>query len=186
MGIGRVHAKVALVTGAGSGIGRATAALLAEEGATVIDSDANANAADQVAGEILKDGLAAEPVGLDVADESAWAAAIEAILARHRRLDVLVNNAGVSFARPVSETTLDEWRRVLSVNLDGVFLGTRSAIRAMGTGGGGSIINVASVSGINAYPGASPTGRARPPSVCSRRLPPSSAPTPGRASGSTS
>ena len=161
MSTGRVHAKVALVTGAGSGIGRATAVLLAEEGATVIVSDADSHAADRVASEILKDGLAVVPVGLDVADECAWAAAIEAILALHRRLDVLVNNAGVSFVGPVADTTLDEWRRVLSINLDGVFLGTRSAVRAMGPGGGGSIINVASVSGINAYPGASAYGASK-------------------------
>jgi NAD(P)-dependent dehydrogenase (short-subunit alcohol dehydrogenase family) len=159
MSIGRVHAKVALVTGAGSGIGRATAIVLAREGATVTVSDADVHAANRVACEIREtkgnDAAEAVALGLDVTDESAWAAAIEAILGRHRRLDVLVNNAGVSFARPVAETALDDWRRVLSVNLDGVFLGTRSAIHAMKPGGGGSIINVASVSGVNPYPGAS-------------------------------
>jgi NAD(P)-dependent dehydrogenase (short-subunit alcohol dehydrogenase family) len=159
MSLGRVHAKVALVTGAGSGIGRATAIVLAREGAVVTVSDVDARAADRVAREIRdmggSSGGAAEALGLDVAEESAWNAAIEAILARHRRLDVLVNNAGVSFTRPVAETALDDWRRVLSVNLDGVFLGTRSAIHAMKPGGGGSIINVSSVSGVNAYPGAS-------------------------------
>jgi NAD(P)-dependent dehydrogenase (short-subunit alcohol dehydrogenase family) len=65
---------------------------------------------------------------------------------------VLVNNAGLSFTKSVAEMTLEEWRRVLSVNLDGVFLGTKYAIRAMKIGNGGSIINVASVSGVNAYP----------------------------------
>jgi NAD(P)-dependent dehydrogenase (short-subunit alcohol dehydrogenase family) len=158
MRTGRVHDKLALVTGAGSGIGRATAILLAEEGATVIVSDSNARAADRVASEIHQSGGRAEATVLDVAEESAWATVIAMILSRYQRLNVLVNNAGVSFAKPVVETTLDEWRRVLSVNLDGVFLGTKYGINAMRSGNGGSIINVASVSGINAFPGASAYG----------------------------
>jgi NAD(P)-dependent dehydrogenase (short-subunit alcohol dehydrogenase family) len=152
---GRVHDKVALVTGAGSGIGRATAILMAQEGATVIVSDTNAQAAEQVAGEIREGGGRAEALRLDVTEESAWAAAMEAILTQHQRLDVLVNNAGVYFVKPIAQTTLDEWRRVLGVNLDGVFLGTKHAIGVMRSRGGGSIINVASVVGINAFPEAS-------------------------------
>jgi 3(or 17)beta-hydroxysteroid dehydrogenase len=158
---GRVHAKIALVTGAGSGIGRATAILLASEGATVIVLDINTHAAEQVVGEIRGGGGVAEAARLDVADESAWTMTIEGILARHKRIDVLVNNAGVSFAKLIAETTLDDWRKVLSVNLDGVFLGTRHAILAMRSTGGGSIINVASVSGINAYPEASVYGSSK-------------------------
>src|SRR5205085_2303528 len=76
-------------------------------------------------------------------------------------LDVLVNNAGVPFAKPVAETSLEQWRRVLAVNLDGVFLGTRHGIRAMQAGGGGSIVNVASVSGIKPFAGASAYGAAK-------------------------
>jgi NAD(P)-dependent dehydrogenase (short-subunit alcohol dehydrogenase family) len=152
---GRVHAKVALVTGAGSGIGRAIALLLAQEGATVIVSDTNAQAAEQVASEIRKGGGKAEAIRLDVTEESAWAAAMEAILTHHQRLDVLVNNAGVYIVKPIVEMTLDEWRRVLGVNLDGVFLGTKHAIGVMRSRGGGSIINVASVVGINAFSEAS-------------------------------
>jgi NAD(P)-dependent dehydrogenase (short-subunit alcohol dehydrogenase family) len=155
---GRVHAKFALVTGAGSGIGRATAILLAQEGATVIVSDRNASAAEQLASEIRDGGGGAVAMRLDVADETAWVAVMDTILTHHQRLDVLVNNAGVSFVKPIAETTLAEWRRVLGVNLDGVFLGTRHAIRAMRPAGGGSIINVASVSGINTYPEASAYG----------------------------
>ena len=88
-------------------------------------------------------------------------AVIEGILSRYQRLDVLVNNAGVSFTKPFAETTIDEWRRVLSVNLDGVFLGTKHAILAMRSRGGGSIINVASVSGITPYPEASAYGASK-------------------------
>src|SRR5262245_41229378 len=149
-----VQDKVALITGAGSGIGRATACLLAEEGATVLVADINAAAAEKVAAEIRAGQGKAERVELNVADESAWAAVLAKALAAHQRLDILVNNAGVSFAKPIADMTLDEWRRVLAVNLDGVFLGTKHAIRAM-KGRGGSIVNVASVSGITPYPGAS-------------------------------
>ena len=161
MSTGRVHAKIALVTGAGSGIGRATAILFANEGATVIISDIDTHAAESVANEIRNGGGKAEATRLDVADESAWMAVIEGILTRHQRIDVLVNNAGLSFMKPIAETTLDEWHKVLRVNLDGVFLGTKHAIRAMRSRGGGSIINVASTSGVHAYPQASASGASK-------------------------
>ncbi len=161
MGRGRVHDKVALVTGAGSGIGRATAALLAGEGATVLVADVNEPAARAVAAEIASAGGQAESLPLDVTDEAAWRQATERALAAHGRLDVLVKNAGVSSAGPVAETSLEEWRRVLAVNLDGVFLGTKYGIRAMRAGAGGSIINVASVSGIRPFAGAAAYGSAK-------------------------
>ena len=161
MSSGRVNSKIALVTGAGSGIGKATAILLAQEAATVIVSDIDGDAAERVASEIRDGGGAAEGMRLDVADESGWMAVMERIVTRFQRLDVLVNNAGVSFAKPIAETALDEWQRVLRVNLDGVFLGTKHAILAMRSRGGGSIINVASVSGITPYPEASAYGASK-------------------------
>jgi NAD(P)-dependent dehydrogenase (short-subunit alcohol dehydrogenase family) len=147
------------VTGAGSGIGRATALLLAKEGAAVIVADINRVAADQVASEIRDAGGRTEAAELDVADETAWTRVIERILNHYQRLDVLVNNAGVSFAKPIAETNLSEWRRVMAVNLDGVFLGTKHAIGAMKKGG--SIVNVASVSGITPFPGATAYGASK-------------------------
>ena len=99
---GQVQGKVALVTGAGSGIGRATAILLAQEGATVVASDINVSAAEGVAGDIRQRGGQAEAARLDVAQEDDWTAVLDTILSRHRRLDVLVNNAGLSFAKPVA------------------------------------------------------------------------------------
>jgi NAD(P)-dependent dehydrogenase (short-subunit alcohol dehydrogenase family) len=161
MSTGRVHAKVALVTGAASGIGRATAFLLAEEGATVILADIDSHAVEQVAREIRDGGKQAEAISLDVADERAWVGVMETILDSHPRLDVLVNNAGKSFAKPIAEMTIEEWKRVLAVNLDGVFLGTKHAILTMKSRGGGSIINVASVSGITPYPEASAYGASK-------------------------
>jgi 3(or 17)beta-hydroxysteroid dehydrogenase len=158
---GRVHGKISLVTGAGSGIGKATAILLAHEGATVIVSDIDTHAAEAVATEIRTGGGVAEATRLDVAEESSWIAVIEGILTRQMKIDVLVNNAGLSFANPIAEMTLHEWRKVLRVNLDGVFLGTKYAIVTMRSRGGGSIINVASVSGVNAYPEASAYGSSK-------------------------
>jgi NAD(P)-dependent dehydrogenase (short-subunit alcohol dehydrogenase family) len=160
MSPGRVPDKVALVTGAGSGIGRATATLLTGEGATVFVADINEEAAQAVAREITSVGGKAEPLKLDVADESAWQEATERILGSRGRLDVVVNNAGVTFSKSISDTSLAEWRRVLAVNLDGVFLGTRYGILAM-RAGGGSIVNVASVSGIRPFPGASAYGASK-------------------------
>ena len=161
MSTGRVHAKVAWVTGAASGIGKGTAILLAEEGATVILTDIDSHAVERVSREIREMDREAESLRLDVADESAWVAVMKAILIRYERLDVLVNNAGVSFAKPIGETTIEEWKRVLAVNLDGVFLGTKHAILVMRSRGGGSIINVASVSGITPYPEASAYGASK-------------------------
>jgi NAD(P)-dependent dehydrogenase (short-subunit alcohol dehydrogenase family) len=160
MNRGCVQEKVALVTGAGSGIGRATAALLAREGATLVVADVNEPAAQAVAAEIVSSGGKAESLCMDVTKEAMWQEATERIHSANGRLDILVNNAGVPFGKPVADTSLEEWRRVLAVNLDGVFLGTRYGIRAM-QAGGGSIVNVASVSGIKPFAGASAYGAAK-------------------------
>ncbi len=146
---GRVAGKVTLVAGAASGIGRATATLLAEHGAMVWCSDRDANGAAATAGPI-----AGKSAGLDVTREADWEAVIAAVVREHGRLDVLVNSAGISFACPVADMSFDDWRRVLLVNLDGVFLGTKHAIRAM-RATGGSIVNVSSASGLKSAPGAS-------------------------------
>ena len=135
----------------GSGIGEATAHLLAEEDATVIVSDIDVEAAEAVAAAIRSSGGRAVATRLDVTDEPAWEALVETILRAHQRLDVLVNNAGVPLLKPITETTLEEFRRVTRVNLEGVFLGTKHAIKAMQAQNGGSIINVASVTGLKAY-----------------------------------
>ncbi|MEE8243560.1 MAG: SDR family NAD(P)-dependent oxidoreductase, partial [Pseudomonadales bacterium] len=152
MHCGRVANKVALVTGAGSGIGRATAILLGKEGATVVVADIDFTTARNVAQEITSAGGKAEAAKLDVAHEVAWNEIVDELVASHKRLDILVNNAGISISKPVAQSSLDDWRKVLSVNLDGVFLGTKHAIEAMSNGG--SIVNVASVSGITPSAGA--------------------------------
>jgi len=151
----RVVDKIALVTGAASGIGRATALLLAKEGATVVVTDLAVEMAKEVIEAMHRDGGQAVFVPLDVSDETAWQDLTDRILRSYSRLDIAVNNAGIASTRPVTELTFAEWRRVMQVNLDGVFLGTKYAIQMMKAGKGGSIINVASASGIKASAGAS-------------------------------
>jgi 3(or 17)beta-hydroxysteroid dehydrogenase len=153
---GRVAGKIALVTGAGSGIGRATDVTLAAHGAAVACADLNLAGAEETAAAITADGGSGRAYRLDVTAEPAWQDLLEQILRAHGRLDITVNCAGISFACPVADMSLEDWRRVMAVNLGGVFLGTKHAIRTMRQSGrGGSVVNVASVSGIKAQPGAS-------------------------------
>ena len=147
--------KVALVTGAASGIGRATALLLAQEGASVAVTDIDPPGAKDAAEEIASQGGQAAWWALDVTSEQSWEKVTEQVLERWGRLEIAVNNTGISLAKPVTEMSLAAWRQVIAVNLDGVFLGTQTAVRAMRKGKGGSIINVSSASGIRALTGAS-------------------------------
>jgi NAD(P)-dependent dehydrogenase (short-subunit alcohol dehydrogenase family) len=137
--------KVAVVTGAGSGIGEATAVLLAARGAKVIVADLDADAAGRVAKEI---GDAAVPYTVDVSDPAACEAMVRAAVDMFGRLDVAVNNAGIGGPQaPAGEYPLDGWRQVIDVNLNGVFYCMRAEIPAMLAGGGGSIVNMASILG---------------------------------------
>ena len=143
----RVDGKVALVTGAASGIGRACAERLAAEGATVVLTDVADGAAALEA--IQAAGSKAEFLTQDVTAEDAWVQVIAAIKARHRRLDILVNNAGIAVSGSVLEMTLADFQKQTAVNVDGVFLGCKHAIPLMReSGGGGSIINMSSVAGL--------------------------------------
>ena len=148
--------KSVLVTGAASGIGRATARLFADEGARVAVTDLKADGAEAVAARIREEGGTARAEALDVRVEADWERAIAEVSNEWGGLDVMVANAGISFARPVTEMTLEEWRDVHAVNLDGVFLGTKHSVRTMREGTpGGSIVIVSSASGLKASPGAS-------------------------------
>ena len=142
---GRVAGKVAVVTGAASGIGRACAELLAAEGARVVLTDLQ----DEKGLEVAR-GIGGDAVFLhhDVIDEDAWAGLIAGIKARVGRLDILVNNAGIAIGGPITEFSLADWRRQQAVNVDGVFLGTKHSLPLMRQTGGGSIINISSVAGL--------------------------------------
>jgi len=144
--MGRVEGKVALVTGAASGMGRADAQLLAAEGARVVVADMNEADGSAVAQAI---GERAVFMRLDVTDEDNWKAVIAATLEKFGRLDILVNNAGIIALGNIVDTTLESWRKVNAVNSDGVFLGCKHAIPAMAKSGGGSIVNMSSVAAIH-------------------------------------
>jgi len=151
----RVKNKIAIVTGAGGGMGRAEALLLAAEGAKVVATDVDEAGIKETAAEIARQGGTSIFAGHDVSSEADWSRIIELTLAGFGRLDVLVNNAGVIIYKKIEDTSLAEWRRLMSVNLDGVFIGTKAAISAMKKTGGGSIINIASVAGLIGNPDAS-------------------------------
>lgn len=147
----RVKGKVALVTGAAQGIGAAIAQTLAREGATVLCTDRNVKGAQAVATEI-----GAESYALDVALENEWANIAKLVDDKYGRLDVLVNNAGIEIVKPANETALEDWRRLMSVNLDGVFLGHKvmePLLRKAGEKGPpASVINISSIAGLVGFP----------------------------------
>jgi NAD(P)-dependent dehydrogenase (short-subunit alcohol dehydrogenase family) len=140
----RVKDKIALVTGAGSGLGEAISKRLAEEGATVVVADINESSAQRVAGEM---GGSAIAVQQDVTDELRWQGLVAEIVDRFGQLDILVNNAGIALVGTVEDTTLEDWQLTHRVNLDAVFVGTREAIKVMKKRSG-SIINISSIEGI--------------------------------------
>lgn len=144
--------RVAIVTGAGQGIGRATAERLAKAGAKVIAADLNVANANAVAAAIAADGGSASGVQVDVADEGSAADLAKTALERFGRIDILVNNAGIGLYTPLLETTLAQWNQVLAVNLTGIFLCSKFCIPAMAAQGTGSIINIASVRALATTP----------------------------------
>jgi 3alpha(or 20beta)-hydroxysteroid dehydrogenase len=138
MGDGRLEGKVALVTGAAGGIGAAAARRLAREGARLLLTDADVAGARRVAQELGDERAAA--LGHDVTSEEQWQAVLAHALEAHGRVDVLLNNAGVFLAKPLTETSVEEFRRVLDVNFTGVFLGMRTVAPAMTERHAGSVI----------------------------------------------
>ena len=141
---GRVHGKVALVTGGAKGIGAASARLLAAEGAQVLISDLDVEAGQALAAEI---GPTTAFIRHDVSNEDQWRQVIEHVRERYGRLDILVNNAGILIAGSIEETSLADWHKVMRVNTDSVFLGCREGIALM-KDSGGSIINLSSIAAL--------------------------------------
>jgi NAD(P)-dependent dehydrogenase (short-subunit alcohol dehydrogenase family) len=152
----RLEGKVALVTGAASGIGRVTAERLAEEGAVVVVTDVQDEAGEQAAAAIRAGGGDALFLHLDVTDEAGWQAVVERVLSERDRLDVLVNNAGLGYLAPIEETSLADWERTVAIDQTGVFLGMKTCAEALKASGNGSVINISSIFGTSGGFGTSP------------------------------
>jgi NAD(P)-dependent dehydrogenase (short-subunit alcohol dehydrogenase family) len=139
----RLAGKVAIVTGGASGIGLAAARRFVEHGATAIIADIDIARANAIASE--SEGIVA--MALDVVDDAQWAKLFDDVVARFGKVDALINSCGIFSMRDIESISLEEWSRTMSVNVDGVFLGCRHAVRAM-KAHGGSIVNLSSVSGL--------------------------------------
>jgi len=144
----RLKGKTALITGAGNGIGKVTALRFAEEGAEIAAADIDEEAARRTAAEIEQAGGKALAVRLDISSEADWQNAVSLAVEKFGKIDVLFNNAGVFLIKPLIETTVEEWDRVMGVNARGTFLGMKHVIPVMMRQGGGSIINNASTVGL--------------------------------------
>ena len=143
--MGRIVGKTALVTGAASGIGLQTSIRLAEEGARVMMTDINLEEGLQQAEKLDAN---ATFLKLDITEEDEWISVLDETVKRFDRLDILVNSAGMVLIADVEQITLEDWRKVHAVNLDGTFLGCKHGVRVMKEFGAGSIINLSSVSGM--------------------------------------
>lgn len=141
---GRLSGRIAVVTGAGSGIGERIAHTFAREGAYVVAADKNTAAVTAVVSAIETNGGRAEVAAVDVANAEASRAMIDGTVTRHGQIDILVNNAGYGIKGTVLETSEDDWDAIMAVNVKGVFLASKFAIPHMEKAGGGSIINTAS------------------------------------------
>lgn len=141
----RLAGKVAIITGAASGMGLAAAQLFAREGAQVVATDVVADVLEKEIAEIQGDIIA---VPLDVASADAWAEVVATTVRTYGGVDVLINNAGIHLAKGILETELEEWDRVMAINTTGVWLGMKAVIPQMQQRGGGSIVNCSSIAGI--------------------------------------
>ncbi len=146
--MGRLDGKVAIITGGARGQGAAEAKLFAQEGARVVFGDVLDEEGRGVEAEIHEAGGEATYMRLDVTSAQDWQRAIEAAESKYGRLDILVNNAGIFRRNSIEDTSKELWDEIMDVNAKGVFLGTKHSLPAMRRGGGGSIVNISSISGM--------------------------------------
>jgi len=149
----KLSGQVAIVTGGGSGQGRATALLFAQEGARVVVGDVNDKGAAETARLINRqEGGQAIGAKVDVTKADEVSGMVDTALSHYGRLDILINNAGATLFKGIEDTTEEDWDRILNTNLKAIFLGCKYAIPAMRRSGGGSIVNIASVAGLIGMP----------------------------------
>lgn len=153
--MGRIDNRVALITGAAMGIGRACADRLASEGAKVVITDIEDRAGQETVEAFRAKGYTADFIHQDVTNEGQWQSVLAEIEQLHGRLDILVNNAGIAIRKSIFEMTMDEYQLQNSINLDGVFMGLKYGIPLIAKTEGGSVINLSSVAGLKASPGLS-------------------------------
>ena len=144
----RLEGKVAIITGGARGQGATEAKMFASEGAKVVIGDIRDELGMQVEAEIRELGGEAVYLHLDVTSEDDWQRAVDTAEQRFGKVDVLVNNAAIVLRKDIEETTSDDWDTIMDINAKGVFLGTKAVIPAMRRSGGGSIINISSISGL--------------------------------------
>ncbi|MBD3921971.1 SDR family oxidoreductase [Paenibacillus sp. PR3] len=150
----RLANKVAIITGAGSGMGREEALLFAREGAKVVATDINEAAVQAVVKEIEAEGGVATAIAHNVASEEQWVSVVAATIEAYGKVDILVNNAGISFAVGMLDTTVEQWDKVMNINLSSVFLGMKHVVPYMQQNNGGSIVNISSIAGLTGSQGA--------------------------------
>jgi 3alpha(or 20beta)-hydroxysteroid dehydrogenase len=143
--------KVALVTGSASGLGSAAVRLFAARGASVVICDLRDHDGERLAAELRASGQSAQFLALDVASEDGWRRVAQTVTAQLGALHILVNNAGIIARQGIMEATLDDWHRVMDVNVTGAFLGSRQLAPLIRDSGGGAIVNVSSTAGLIAH-----------------------------------
>lgn len=148
----RVHGKIVLVTGGAMGMGRTHSELLAEEGATVIVTDMNSVEGQATVDSIISNGGKAHFLPLNVTDKAEWKHVVDQVVAKHGRIDVLVNNAGILILTSLEDTTEEQWDKTFDINVKGVFFGTQAVLPAMQKAGAGSIVNISSIYGLVGAP----------------------------------
>ena len=152
--MGRMNGKIALVTGAAMGMGKTHAETLAREGAKVILTDLDDKKGEKVAQGIRKKGGKADYMHLNVTDEKEWKSVIAEIVKKHKKIDTLVNNAGILILKPVDQTETAEWDQIFDINVKGTFFGIKYVLPAMKKSKGGSIVNISSIYGLIGAPSA--------------------------------
>lgn len=149
----RLAGKVALISGAASGIGAAHVRVFSAEGAKVVAGDIQESQGAAVVDEVNRKGGDAVFIRLDVSQESAWANAVQAAVSRFGKLTTLINNAGVYWPQGVEAETVENWQKMIGINQSGVWFGMKAAIPALRDAGGGAIVNISSLYGILGSPG---------------------------------